>query len=601
MSIVTDLELLKKIKEKEENNTQLVSPSLDNVVVDPVLIKKLDDLNTKRVEKETIAAPQESDTSVIPEGSVFGDFFRTLGSISASAVSEPLIGLGSIATLAGTGSLDRAVDFIDESRKQVGEITKPSTRGAQENLESIGKLLEPVAEGLETVSSFLGDTTLEWTGSPELATAAYSLPTVALEASGFKGFRAGQTGVRNIKDADLRRAQKVALQDPELKYSGSVAEVKLNKKGQLVPDKAGVELVKTGIRPNDVAVITNSSSPTKKRMADMIKTFEQGKGNDILSMSNKTTKTIGESVANRIQALQTQRTNLGDELGVIVKGKLGETPVDVSSSMGGVNALLKTEGVLPIIRSGRITLPKNWEKGTVFGLNIMSPVKKTIEDVYALFDMQTNVGKTDLQSAHQLKKNLDKFIDAAKLTESGVSPNVIKTIAGMRKQINDTLRTVGRYGEVNTNLSEIITSMKPFEKYLKPGEKWSDTKVSAVVGEIMKTLSSDSAAAVGLITDLSTLEKTLKSRGMSFGDDPRALIQFRQTLLENFNVDATLPVSQTTKAAGGLVVSASIGNTFGAAHDAARLVAAGMAKKAAKKQAAQNQKAFNIIKMSVNQ
>ena len=96
MSIVTDLELLKKIKEKEENNTQLVSPSLDNVVVDPVLIKKLDDLNTKRVEKETIVAPQESDTSVIPEGSVFGDFFRTLGSISTSAVSEPLIGLGSI-------------------------------------------------------------------------------------------------------------------------------------------------------------------------------------------------------------------------------------------------------------------------------------------------------------------------------------------------------------------------------------------------------------------------------------------------------------------------------------------------------------------------
>ncbi len=160
---------------------------------------------------------------------------------------------------------------------------------------------------------------------------------------------------------------------------------------------------------------------------------------------------------------------------------------------------------------------------------------------------------------------------------------------------------VDSYGAVNKELSEIIVAMNPFSKYLKPGQQWSDAKVSAVVGEAMKTLASNSSSAVDLITDLSALEKMMRSRGMSFGDDPRALIQFRQTLLENFNVEPSLPASEAGRAVGGLVVSASVGNTFGAAHDASRLVAAGMRKRAAKKQADQNKKTFNMIKMAVNQ
>ena len=115
----------------------------------------------------------------------------------------------------------------------------------------MGEALAPIAEGFETVSSAAGDTVFEWTGSPELAAAAYALPTAALELAGFKGFR----GIKRLKDSDLRKGQKTALLDPELKYSGSVAEVKLNDKGQLVPDSAGIQLVKNEISPNDAAVI----------------------------------------------------------------------------------------------------------------------------------------------------------------------------------------------------------------------------------------------------------------------------------------------------------------------------------------------------------
>lgn len=596
MSVVSDPEILKRLKEAEEQVSSKPTSSSSSIVVDVDLKERLDKLSAQQIENTT-QNTEEAVVSSVPEGSVFGDFFRTVAAVGSSVVAEPLAGLAGLATLAGTsGDIDRSVQAIESARESL--TYRPETTGSQAALQAIGETLAPIAEGLETVSSAAGDTVYEWTGSPELAAAAYSLPTAALEIAGIKGIRGGVT---RIKDADLRQAQKSMLTDPELKYSGSVAEVKLNNRGQLVEDKAGKKLVDAGIRPNDVSVITNSTPSTKSQMKDMVKIFEEGKGNDVLGMSNKTTRPIGTAVTNRLQALQSKRKLLGSRLESIVEGDIGKTPVDITSSLADINALLKSEGVVPVIKDGKTVLPDNWEQGTVFSTSTMAKSKRAIEDVYNLFDIKTNKGITSLKQAHKLKKNLDEFIDVSKLSEAGVSNNVIRNIAGMRQKINDSLAQIDAYGSVNKELSDIISAMNPFSKYLKPGQQWSDAKVSAVVGEAMKTLASNSASAVDLITDLSALEKMMRSRGMAFGDDPRALIQFRQTLLENFNVEPSLPASEAGRAAGGLVVSASVGNTFGAAHDASRLVAAGMRKRAAKKQAEQNKKAFNMIKMAVNQ
>lgn len=591
MAIVSNTELIKKL---DQAKTQEISNGF-GVVSDKTVINKLDALKAKNVEQEG-GEKEENKTSVAKEGSVFGDSLRVIGSIGSSILAEPAAGLYGIATMAGTlGDADRASASVQAARDAL--TYRPETVGSQEALQSFGELLTPIAEGLETVSSASGDTLYEWTGSPALAAAAYSVPTLALELIGLKGVK----GTIKLKDADLRRAQKEMLLDPELKYSGSVAEVKLNKKGQLVEDKAGTALVKNGIRPNDTAIITNSTPATKKRMGEMVEAFEDAKGNDVLAMSNKTTQTIGASVTSRLQALQARRKAAGERLESIVEGDLGKTPVDISSSLSDINAVLKAEGIVPVVINGNIQLPRGWEQGTVFEASVMAPARTVIEDVYRLFDMKTMLGATDLKHAHNLKKNLDELVDVAKLAEAGVSGNTIRAIAGMRRQINDTLGNVDAYGDVNRELSEIIEVMKPFGKHLKQGEKWSDAKVSSVVGERMKALSADSASAVELVSELSDLERILKKLEIPFTDDPRALIVFRETLLENFNLPPAIPASQAGRALTGAAASMSIGNTFGAAHDVARLVRSGLDIKEARKLAAQNKKAFNIIKMAVNQ
>ena len=391
------------------------------------------------------------------------------------------------------------------------------------------------------------------------------------------------------------------LTDPELKYSGSVAEVKLNNKGQLVADKLGEKLVEGGIRENDVAVITNSTRPTQSQMQEMVKVFEQGRNNDIVLMSNKTTKPIGKSITNRLQSLASKRKGLGKRLENLLETEAGQAQIDIRNSLSGLVETLNSEGVKPVLNNkGGISLPDDWHKGTSFDLSTMNGAKKAVQDAFKLIDTKTKNGITTVKEAHKIKKNLDEFIDASKLSESGVPSQTLRRISEMRSEINNTLSQVTEYGAINKELSSIISSMAPFEKFLDSGQSWSNAKVSSVVGESLKQLSTDSKYAASLVEDLTEMERYMKKSNMAFGDDPRALIQFRQTLLENFNVEPSVSNASVLGAAGSLAASASLGNTFGAAHDAAKLIRAGVSKRKAKKIAEQNKKNFNMIKAAIS-
>ena len=590
MKPVTDPELIERLKAKR---SEVQAPV--GVVQDEDLIQRL----RKRQEEAVKKAPKETtetQESAVESGSVIGDFLRTTASIGSSILAEPAAGLYGLAALAGTGGdTEAAAEAVATAREAL--TYSPQTEGAQQNIQTVGEFMAPLGEALETVSTGLGDTVYEWTGSPELAVVAYSLPTAALEIAGVKG--AGR--IKRLTDADVIKAQKAMLTDPELKYSGSVAEVKLNNKGQLVADKLGEKLVEGGIRENDVAVITNSTRPTQSQMQEMVKVFEQGRNNDIVSMSNKTTKPIGKSITNRLQSLASKRKGLGKRLENLLETEAGQAQIDIRNSLSGLVETLNSEGVKPVLNNkGGISLPDEWHKGTSFDLSTMNGAKKAVQDAFKLIDSKTKNGITTVKEAHKIKKNLDEFIDASKLSESGVPAQTLRRISEMRREINNTLSQVAEYGAINKELSSVISSMAPFEKFLNPGQSWSNAKVSSVVGESLKQLSTDSKYAASLVEDLTEMERYMKKANMAFGDDPRALIQFRQTLLENFNVTPSVSNASVLGAAGSLAASASLGNTFGAAHDAAKLIRAGVSKRKAKKIAEQNKKNFNMIKAAIS-
>jgi hypothetical protein len=386
------------------------------------------------------------------------------------------------------------------------------------------------------------------------------------------------------------------LKDPNLKVHEAVAEVKLNDKGQLVEDKIGKRLVENGISRRDASLITNSSSSTKRQMRKMADTFEKGKGNALEATVQKTTTQIGQSVTNRLQGLSSKRKGLGKRLDDVVNGPLGQKPVNVGGALKELNGLLGEIGIKPVTRKGKLRLPDGWFKDTIYETNQMSSVRRAIEDVYKTFDVTTNLGATELKKAHTLKKNLDEMIDAGKLTEAGVTPQMTRRIQNVRQSVNNTLNQFPEYGGINTDLSLIIDAMAPFGKYLDSGQKWVDARVSSVVGAAMKDLGSDSSSAAALNADLAKLNNVASQLGLSFGDNPAALVAFRQILLDNFNVIPKAKGGDTRASIMSLGVSGALGNTFGAAHDANALVRAGLSKRQAKKLVEQNVRAFNLIK-----
>ena len=614
METVTDSELIKKLNEKRERNRVTESKTGSAVVTDPDLIAKLDSIREQDIKEESVVTVDvDTAGSAVPRGSVVArpfqqkmdEILETAGAIGSSVGASALAGLQGLAALAGTGGdFRRAVGEIEQT--QEAWTYTPRSQGAQENLQAIAKALEPVSKGIDTASKYLQDKTLEFTGSPNLAGVAAAIPVTALELIGIKGATLAPGGMRRLTDADVRKAQKEMLLDPELRYEPSVATVKLDSKGKLVDDKVGKTLVDNGIMEGDVSVITNSSKATRNQMAQMARVFEQGKGNPVAAMSNRTTKPIGTAITNRLSALQSKRKNLGKRLQTVVDGELGKTQINIGQSLSGVGSLLTEAGVRPTVRrspTGKVTveLDKNWAKGTKFDLKGFGSVKKNIEDIFAIFNQQTDMGVTTVKQAHQAKKILDELIDSSALAEAGVSQQMQRTIAEMRKSINQSLSVVDEYKAVNQELSTVISTMAPFSRYVQPGQKFVDAKVTDIVGAAMQNLSSKSVTGARLSQELADLETGLRKLGMSFGDDPLALVRFREILIDNFNVDPRIPEYQMGQKAGAMITSAAIGNKFGAAHDAAALVSMGMKKSEAKRLAEQNQKAFNLIKMALQQ
>lgn len=614
MEKVTDSELIKKLNEKKERNRVTESKTGSTVVTDPDLIERLDKIREQGIKEEPVSDVDiETKEPVVPRGSVVArpfqqkmdEFLETAGAIGSSVGAGALAGLQGLATFAGTGGdFRRAVRDIEQTQEAL--TYTPRSKGAQENLQAIGETLAPVSEAIDTTSKYLQDKTLEFTGSPNLAGVAAAIPVTALELIGIKGATLVPGGMRRLTDADVRKAQKEMLLDPELRYEPSVATVKLDSKGRLVDDKAGKALVDNGMMEGDVSVITNSSKATRNQMTQIAKVFEQGKGNPVTAMSNRTTKPIGTAITNRLSALQSKRRGLGKRLETVVKGELGKTQVNIGDSLSSVGALLREAGVMPRVKrsaDGKVTLElePNWAKGTKFDLVGFGPVKKNIEYLFSIFNQQTDMGVSTLKQAHEAKKILDELIDSSKLTDAGISPQMQRTIAEMRQKINESLGIVDEYRIVNQELGEVISTMEPFSVYLKPGQRFVDAKVTDIVGAAMQNLSSKSVSGARLSQELADLESGLRKLGMSFGDDPLALVRFREILLENFNVDPRIPEYQMGQKSGSMVTSLAIGNKFGAAHDAAALVSMGLKKSEAKRLAEQNQRAFNLIKMSLQQ
>ena len=123
--------------------------------------------------------PETQQSSGFPGASLA----EPLAALATGAFAEPIAGIAGIAQslnpFAKEGAGERAVAATREAL-----TFQPRTEAGQEALQGVGEFVAPVTEKLSQAEEFLGDKTFEATGSPTLAAAAQSFPTLIGELIG---------------------------------------------------------------------------------------------------------------------------------------------------------------------------------------------------------------------------------------------------------------------------------------------------------------------------------------------------------------------------------------------------------------------------------
>jgi len=135
---------------------------------------------------------------------------ENVASFVTGAVAEPIAGLSGLAAAAIPGGRTGA-EQVEATREAL--TFQPVTEQGQAQQQAVAEALEPVAQAVSSTERFLGDKTLELTGSPELAAMAHTLPTAALEAIGLKGAsratRVGQPSRKLIEKTLVESAPEI--------------------------------------------------------------------------------------------------------------------------------------------------------------------------------------------------------------------------------------------------------------------------------------------------------------------------------------------------------------------------------------------------------
>jgi len=144
--------------------------------------------------------------------------FEPAASVVSSAVATPIAGIAGLASAPFTG-IDKASDLIKtitegmtykpDTKPTLGLI-KDVTSGKADSetgldllgnvisgpagMEAVGRVLKPVADAYENFKTKRGDSTLEMTGSPALATAEFMAPDALLALLGLKGLQGVRPG-----------------------------------------------------------------------------------------------------------------------------------------------------------------------------------------------------------------------------------------------------------------------------------------------------------------------------------------------------------------------------------------------------------------------
>ena len=162
-------------------------------------------------------------------------YLEPLLTMGSAVVAEPVSGIaGLVSAPFGANQAASTVEGVQEAMTY-----QPRSLEGQRTMERIGSFLQPVGDAFIGASEYLGDAAYDATGSPAAATAAYSMPTVLLEALGLKGasklsgksYEFGDIGTQSSKIGGKQRGIFAGIKAKNADLSAMEAAQELQKRG----------------------------------------------------------------------------------------------------------------------------------------------------------------------------------------------------------------------------------------------------------------------------------------------------------------------------------------------------------------------------------
>ena len=358
--------------------------------------------------------------------------------MASGIIAEPISGLAGLGTSLVGGGLDASVDTIAKVKDAL--TYQPRTESGKAGLQNIGETLKPVGDFLQGAERFLGDNTLEATGSPLLATVAHTIPTIALEALGLVGIKGGANVVKNL---DLSKPSVVKrVIDEQISATAGKPLVGLDDAGKFTPE--GVETIR--IANGDDAALAAARFNLFKENEVPANRFNISQSTDdaVIQQSGlKRTGRISEQVAEQDSRLTEIVDNKVESFGSSAND-LPETNANIFESVDNVvkalddsinqayvtaregasaTAVVKFDGLID-------TLRKNVSKNSISN-GVISAVRGDLENLGLIKGLKkvddTGMRVTD---AENVRQTLNKYFE-------GANPQARSVIRDLKGALDD--------------------------------------------------------------------------------------------------------------------------------------------------------------------
>jgi len=516
------------------------------------------------------------------------------GSFLTGALAQIPSGIAGVAALPFVGG-EKAGQVVRDVQEAM--TFKPTIEGAKQGAEIIGEKAAPISKAAEFIPKTLGDFTLDLTGSPAAAAAAYSAPTLALEMIGLKGLQNIRKGTRLIDQSGRptkrlrieldKRGLDYDLLSPEAKNAippvaspemlpGANLPAKASEKalveqiksgarddalaslrvvdGRVSVDGLGKEAVKQGFEPGLVQSVKTSSKATKLKMRKMTDMMRKIKKSSRKGLEFRPSDVVGGAVTSRIKFIRDNADAARKELNLIAATKLRGKSIDISPVTKKLQESLSDLDVsLEDTASG---IPKPVFKGSLISKDKTS--KRIIKD---LVDLLGEDVAPDALRAHKLKKQLDIMIDFNKKSSAGLTDAGKKVLKDIRKELNNSVRAVDpNYARVNDNLSSSLNALNSLDESIGTIDMFGKGADKAL-GTRMRSLLSNQANRVKMENAIDSIDDLASGLGGKFDDNVKDLVMFSDALDSRFGTPAKTSLSGQMEQATRQVMDQGVSKT----------------------------------------